>query len=166
MRLTSGRIDTLYSQHQAIQNVIPLIVVNSIFLKIPLNSNNTWPLLLTLFVLIVLSEAVVMNAMDWGGPGRSLLDSLLMNSASAAVGYVLLTLWPSVFSPLQNVMLVPSRLEPRSLLFFSTTSVLVECSVLLLLRRHSAPHAALVSVVANLVSCILLAFGVPLLISK
>jgi hypothetical protein len=63
-------------------------------------------------------------------------------------------------------MLVPSRLEPRSLLFFSTTSVLVECSVLLLLRRHSAPHAALVSVVANLVSCILLAFGVPLLISR
>ena len=104
---------------------------------------------LTVLTLIISTiESLVMVLLKWGGFGRSLWDSMLMNITSAIFGMVfgIVALTFSDDSPLRHWYTL--------LAIAFVLSVLIEGGVLMLMKRSAARQNWIVSLIANLSSYI------------
>lgn len=101
----------------------------------PVSSSSGVNLIVVLAIIIVI-EAAVLRLMKWRGVGLCLLDSTLMNLASAVVG----------------LLIAGARLGWLGLLVAFALSVVIEGAVLLLLKRHPARRTWLASLAANAAS--------------
>lgn len=95
------------------------------------------------FVPIFLVEGFVLWRMKWGGFGRSMFDSLMMNFASF-LG-LCIGLGPVIEGS-----------GPWGLTLFGTYSIMVEGTILMLLERHPPKLAWSTVLIANLLGCIVL----------
>lgn len=111
--------------------------------------SNPWIFALS-FLVIVLIEAAILRAMNWGTFLRSLLDAFLMNLTSTLAGFFLI-----------NAI---AEMGLLGVLWAGVLSVLVEGFFLVLTRLHTTHRALLVALAANLGSylpliLVLLLFG-------
>ncbi len=100
----------------------------------------------------ILLEALVLRRLGWGDIGRSLLDSFLMNAASAAVGVLVAVVF-------QGAIEAPSGM-PAVLGCLPITwglSVIVEAAALALLRKRGFRSVLRPAVIANTASYALIA---------
>jgi len=95
-----------------------------------------------LFLAVVLIEAAVLRALNWGPFLRSLLDSFLMNLASTLVGFFLI-----------NTLV---EMGLAGVLLAWAISVVVEGFFLALTRLHTPRRAFLAALSANLTSYLLI----------
>jgi hypothetical protein len=106
---------------------------------------------------VVVLEGLVLRGLRWGGLGRSLLDSLIMNIFSAAVGILLPLLIEDAGGGLPDIAGALLCLPIAWAL-----SVVVETTALSLIRRMGFRAVARPVVLANLASYVLI--GVVILI--
>jgi hypothetical protein len=122
-----------------------------------------------LLLLLTLVEAVVLRLLRWGSFGRSVLDSLLMNMASALVGFVLSifagNLWQTCgYDPNRGGRWCEWLISPWVLLVLAwLLSELIEGGVLLLRGHHPPRRTWLAALACNIVSYV--GFGLLLLAS-
>lgn len=100
------------------------------------------------FIGVSLVEGIVLRLLKWSSFWRSLLDSLLMNFVSSAVGYLLAL----NLSSLPWVGFGSMFTSPSSLLLLFVLSVATETGMLLLLHRRPLRRIATAVVIVNLVS--------------
>jgi len=100
----------------------------------------------------ILLEALVLRRLQWGGLGRSLLDSFLMNVASAAIGIILTLMLRDATLPYSSVGSVIVCLP-----VLWAFSVLVEAGALALIRKKGFRAVVRPVLLANLASYILIA---------
>jgi len=100
---------------------------------------------------IVVLEGLVLRNLKWGSLGRSLLDSLLMNAGSTAVGIVLV--WIA-----GDVMLVPGSMGAAIFRLPLTwaLSVVIEAGMLVYFRKKPAREVLRPVLLANVASYLLL----------
>jgi hypothetical protein len=101
---------------------------------------------------VVLLEGLVLRALRWGGLGRSLLDSLLMNMVSTAVGVLIVIVLGDAVTAPASVGAAVLRLPLTWAL-----SVLVETAVLVLIRKKQVREVIRPVLWANLASYVLIA---------
>jgi hypothetical protein len=98
-----------------------------------------------LIVLVVLVEALVLWRLGWAGFWRSTAGALVANVASAAVGLIFV-----VFQPPSPIIF---------LLVSFAASVLVEAGIFMLFKHDATRENWRASLIANLISYILLALA-------
>lgn len=98
-------------------------------------------ILLIVMLVIVVLEAVMLALLKWGGFGRSLLASLVMNLATTLVGF--------------GVMVFMTEAFLLSMLVGFILSVLIEAGVLMLFKRGAARANWIAALVANAASYLL-----------
>jgi hypothetical protein len=98
--------------------------------------------LIIMFCLIVIVESAVLQLMRWGAFRRSLSGSFWMNLASTLIGFIFLALVPT--------------LGLLGLLIAWAASVGIEAVVLMRIKPGERRHNWIVSLVANLVSYLVL----------
>ena len=136
--------------------------------------------LLVLLVLVILIEAIVLRRFKYGPFKRSFSASLAMNGVSTGLGFIVASLWGSIFLPqsgrpdyyadveippwffLASNSLFPDSRLPGVLLFLLVSwliSVVSEGGVLMAMKRDVEPHRIWeMTLVANAASYVLL-FG-------
>lgn len=101
---------------------------------------------------VVLLEGLVLRGLRWGGLGRSLLDSLIMNILSAAVGVLLPLVIKETRGGFRDVVGALLCLPIAWAL-----SVVVETAALSLIRKMAFRAVARPVLLANLASYVLIA---------
>ena len=122
---------------------------------------------LILFVPILIIEALALWGLKWGSFGRTLVDALLANVASAIFGLVFFTVFFSVSFQCRRVPTADGQHSVQScdwtispavwFIAMAALSILIEGGVLLLLRRHPARRTWRSAVLENVASYVLLA---------
>ncbi|HEX5707975.1 MAG TPA: hypothetical protein VFX96_11805 [Pyrinomonadaceae bacterium] len=101
---------------------------------------------LVVVVLIIAVEAVALRLLKWGGFGRALLDSFLMNLVSTVIGVPLLFGYATIFGETLGV---------RYVFAFALSFVIsaaIEGGVLLALRRRPSRETWRAAVISNAAS--------------
>jgi hypothetical protein len=121
---------------------------------------------IVVFLPILLIETLALWGLKWASFGRSLLDALLANLASAIFGLVFFTIFYSISFQCRRVPTPDGQHSIQScdwtispiLWFFVMVvlSVAIEGGVLLLRKRHPARKTWASAIVANLASYLLL----------
>ncbi len=117
------------------------------------------------FIPILIVETLALWGLKWGSLGRTLLDALLANLASAVFGLVFFTIFYTTsfqcryipYDSGQNpVQLCDWTISPILwFLVMVVLSVAIEGAVLMLRRRHPARKTWVSAIVANLASYLL-----------
>lgn len=102
--------------------------------------------LVVVLALTILAEAIVMLLMKYNSFGKSLLHSLVLNIASAAIGYLLVETLPALFG----------NYDIPHLLLLMLITIVVECPLLYLLnRKKPVRETILAASLINIVTYIL-----------